>query len=85
MGDVVDVTVDEVADAIFAMVKDSAGKRQVKPSDATKAMLQKYGDRCSKDTCKQAIRKLTDSGRLVYGYLGGSSSLALPPPPEGGE
>jgi len=73
------VPVAELADAIFEFVKDSVGKRMIKPSDATKTMIQKYGDRCTKDTCKEAIRQLTDSGRLIYGYLGGSSSLQIPP------
>lgn len=79
MADGDQVPVGEVAEAILAFVKDSVGKRMVKPADATKAMVAKYGDRCTKDTCKEAIRQLTDSGRLIYGYMGGSSSLQIPP------
>jgi hypothetical protein len=84
MADGDQVPVAELADAIFGFVKDSVGKRMVKPSDATKAMLQKYGDRCTKESCKEAIRQLTDSGRLIYGYMGGSSSLQIPPTGDAG-
>jgi hypothetical protein len=79
MGDGDPVAVTQLVEDIFNLVKDSAGKRMIKPGDATKAMLAKYGERCSKETCKEAIRQLTDSGRLIYGYMGGSSSLQLPP------
>ena len=73
------IAVAQLAEDIFTLVKESAGKRMIKPGDATKAMLAKYGDRCSKDVCKEALRQLTDSGRLIYAYMGGSSSLQIPP------
>jgi hypothetical protein len=67
------VTPEEVADAMFAMVSEYAGKKKFKAGDLTKAMIQKYGeDQCDKKLCKAAIRTLMDSGRCVYTYFGGS-------------
>jgi len=64
---------DEVADAMFRMISDAAGVRKLKPMDVTKAMIERFGaDRCSKETCKEAIRQLVDSGRCIYTYFGGS-------------
>jgi hypothetical protein len=49
------------------------GKKNLKATDLTKAMIAKHGEaECSKDDCKQAIRQLIDSGRCVYSYFGGS-------------
>jgi len=67
------LTPDEVADAMFEMVSEYAGKKKFKASDLTKAMIQKFGDdQCDKKLCKAAIRSLMDSGRCVYTYFGGS-------------
>ena len=67
------VTVDQVADAMYDLVKEYMGKKKFKPSDLTKEMLKKFGeDEVDKKTCKLAIRQLTDSGRAVYTYFGGS-------------
>ena len=67
------VTTDEVAEAMFRMISGAAGVRKLKPMDVTKAMIEHFGaDRCGKDTCKEAIRQLVDSGRCVYTYFGGS-------------
>ncbi len=64
---------EEVADAMFEMVAEYAGKKKFKASDLTKAMIQKYGaEQCDKKLCKAAIRGLMDSGRCVYTYFGGS-------------
>lgn len=71
--------VDQVAEAMFQMVKEYHGKRNLKALDLTKAMIEKFGDgECDKQLCKQAIRILMDSGRCVYNYVGGSY-IALPP------
>ena len=70
-------TVDEIADAMFKMVKDAMGQKKLKPMDLTKAMIQIYGDECDKKLCKSAIKQLVDSGTLVYTYFGGSF-LELP-------
>ena len=74
-----EVTADEVADAMYEMVQEYYGKRNLKPMDLIKAMIQKFGeDRCSKAICKQAIRQLIDGGRCIYSYVGGSY-VTLPP------
>ena len=65
--------VDQVAEAMYEMVKEYQGKKKFKASDLTKAMIQKFGDaECDKKLCKAAIRTLMDSGRCVYTYFGGS-------------
>jgi len=73
------VTPDEVADAMYEMVKEYQGKKKFKAGDLTKAMIQKYGEgEVDKKLCKTAIRTLMDSGRCVYTYFGGSF-IELPP------
>ena len=72
------VSVDEVADAMFAMVSEYQGKKKLKAGDLTKAMMEKYGAECDKKLCKQAIRVLIDNGRCVYTYFGGSF-IEIPP------
>jgi hypothetical protein len=67
-----EVTVEAVAEDMFQMVSECEGKKKLKPGDLTKAMVAKYGDACSKDVCKLAIRRLIESGRCIYSYLGGS-------------
>ena len=67
------VSLEEVADAMFNMVKDAQGKKKLKAMDLHKAMIAHFGeDRCDKKLCKAAIRSLIDSGRCVYTYFGGS-------------
>ncbi len=70
-------SVDEIADAMFKMVKEATGQKKLKPMDLTKAMIELYGDEVDKKLCKSAIKQLVDSGRLVYTYFGGSF-LELP-------
>jgi len=73
------VTTEQVADAMYEMVKEYQGKKKFKASDLTKAMIQKFGeDDVDKKFCKGAIRILMDSGRCVYTYFGGSY-IELPP------
>jgi hypothetical protein len=74
---------DEIANAMYDMVKEYDGKKNLKAGDLTKAMIAKYGEAdCSKDDCRQAIRILMDSGRCVYAYLGGSF-IQIPKPDAG--
>jgi hypothetical protein len=54
------VTVEQLADEMFEMVKEAMGKKSFKAMDL------------SKDDCKHAIRALIDGGRCVYSYFGGS-------------
>ena len=73
------VPMDELQNEIFKMVQEDMGKKQLKAKDITSAMIQKFGEaRCTKEACKEAIRTLIDSGKLVYGYFGGSSSIQVP-------
>jgi hypothetical protein len=65
-------TVDEVAEAMFQMVKDATGQKKLKPMDLTKAVIAMYPGEVDKQLTKQAIKKLIDSGRCVYTYFGGS-------------
>jgi hypothetical protein len=72
-------TKEEVAEAMFQMVKEYHGKKNLKALDLTKAMVEKFGDdQCDKALCKQAIRQLIDSGACTYSYVGGSY-IVLPP------
>jgi hypothetical protein len=65
-------TVEEVAEAMYKLVKDAAGQKKLKPMDLTKAMREMYGDDADKKLCKEAIKQLINSGRCVYTYFGGS-------------
>jgi hypothetical protein len=65
-------TAEEIADAMFNMVKDAFGVKKLKPMDLTKAMMQLYEGEVDKKLCKAAIKQLIDSGRCVYTYFGGS-------------
>ncbi len=68
-----ELTVEQVADAMFNMVKDAQGEKKLKPTDLHKAMFEYYGrDKCDKKMCKAAIKILIDSERCVYTYFGGS-------------
>lgn len=71
------VSVEQIADDMYAMVSENAGLKKLKSTDLTKAMITKYGDQVTKQDCKDAIKLLIDSGRCVYGYFGGSS-IELP-------
>ena len=65
-------TVEEIAEAMFKMVKDATGMKKLKPTDLSKAMRELYGDDADKKMCKEAIKQLVNSGRCVYTYFGGS-------------
>lgn len=73
MADTSLLSTEKLADEMFALVEECAGKRKLKAGDLTKAMIAKYGGTaCDKEACKKAIRILIDSGRCIYTYLGGS-------------
>ncbi|MEK7407385.1 MAG: hypothetical protein AAB225_20100 [Acidobacteriota bacterium] len=76
-----DIPVEALAEEMYQMVAQYAGKRNLKPGDITKEMIARHGEGCTKETCKQAIRLLIDSGRCIYSYLGGSY-IQLPPKEE---
>lgn len=73
-----DVSPETVADAMYALVKEHHGKRQLKPLDLTKAMMERFGDLCDRTLCKDAIKLLIDDERCTYSYQGGSY-IVLPP------
>jgi len=73
-----ELSVEAVADAMYSLVRENHGKRNLKPIDLTKAMLERFGESCDKALCKAALRLLVDDGRCIYSYLGGSY-LVLPP------
>ena len=68
-----EVTIDQIADSMFELVKSTHGKKNLKPMDVTKAMIDEFGeDAVDKKMCKKALRLLIDSGRCTYKYAGGS-------------
>ena len=68
-----EVTIEQIADAMFELVKSTHGKKNLKPMDVTKAMIEDFGeDNVDKKMCKKALRQLIDSGRCTYKYAGGS-------------
>jgi hypothetical protein len=71
-------TADTVADAMYALLKDYAGKKNLKATDLTKAMIEKFGEECDKQTCKDAIRALMESEKTTYSYVGGSYVVLNP-------
>ncbi len=65
-------SVNEVADAMYNLVKEATGQKKLKATDLTKAMIEMYGNEVDKQLCKDAIKELMNSGRCVYTYFGGS-------------
>lgn len=75
------VSVEALAEEMYQLIAECAGKKNLKAGDLTKAMIASHGEgACGKDECKKAIRILIDSGRCIYSYLGGSY-IQLPPQP----
>ncbi len=67
-----EVTIEQVADAMYELVSSMKGKKDLKPMDVTKMMIEKFGGDVDKRMCKKALRQVIDSGRLTYKYAGGS-------------
>jgi len=65
-----EVTTEQLADAMYEMIKEAMGMKKYKAMDLEKAMKERFG--VDKQACKAAIRTLMDSGRCVYTYFGGS-------------
>lgn len=79
MTEITAVPVQTLAEEMYQLLVECAGKKNLKAGDLTKAMIAQHGEQaCSKDDCKKAIRTLIDSGRCIYSYLGGSY-IQLPP------
>ncbi|OGL46673.1 MAG: hypothetical protein A2161_21810 [Candidatus Schekmanbacteria bacterium RBG_13_48_7] len=67
------VSVETIADAMYKMIAENAGKKKFKLTDLSKAMIAQFGETAvDKQTCKLAVRNLIESGRCVYTYFGGS-------------
>ncbi len=71
-------TAEAIADAMYAVLKDYAGKKNLKAMDLTKAMVEKFGGECDKQVCKDAIRILMESEKTTYSYVGGSYVVLNP-------
>lgn len=79
MTDAAAFSIEALAEEMYQLLAECAGKKNLKAGDLTKEMISRHGDAaCSKDDCKKAIRILIDSGRCIYSYLGGSY-IQLPP------
>jgi hypothetical protein len=79
MNDMAAVPIETLAEEMYQLLVECAGKKNLKAGDLTKEMIARHGEAvCSKDDCKKAIRILIDSGRCIYSYLGGSY-IQLPP------
>jgi hypothetical protein len=65
-------TVDQIADAMFVLVKEYHGKKRFKAGDLQKEMQSKFGKAADRKACKAAIKSLMESERCIYGYAGGS-------------
>jgi len=72
------VSVEQVAESMFKLVKDAYGKKSLKAMDLIKAMREKFGETCDTPLCKEAIRELMDSERCTYSYVGGSYIVLTP-------
>ena len=71
-----EATTEEIAEAMYEMIKDGMGKKKYKATDLQKAMVERFD--VDKKACKLAIRALVDTGRCVYTYFGGSY-IEIPP------
>ena len=68
-----EVTIEQIADAMYELVKSTHGKKNLKPMDVTKAMIDEFGeDDVDKRMFTKALRRLIDSCRCTYQYAGGS-------------
>ncbi len=64
---------NNVAKDIYEMVAKDHGVKKYKPGDLFKAMMKKHSSEgISKKDCKEALRIMIDSERLVYTYFNGS-------------
>ena len=69
---------EELAEAMYATVAESMGKRNLKPNELIRETIARYpAGSCTKDDCKQALRLLIDAGRCVYAFYG-ESYVTLP-------
>jgi len=72
------LTVEKIADEMYTLVAECTSKKNLTAGDLIKAMHAKFGDTCMKQDCKRAIRRLVDSGRCTYSYVGESYIVLAP-------
>ena len=66
------VTIEQLADAMYEVIKEYTGRKQYTAREISKEMMEKFSGECDRNTCKEALRHLIDSGRCVYTYKGTS-------------
>jgi hypothetical protein len=67
------ISIEQLSESMYGLLKETAGGKKLSANDLTKMMVERYGaSGCSRDACKQAIRRLIDSGRCTYTYFGGT-------------
>ncbi len=67
-----EITLEELGEAIYKLVKQNTGLKKFKMMDLYKAMQEVYPGQVDKRMVKDAIKQQIDSKRLVYTYFGGS-------------
>jgi len=61
-----EIAIETLAEEMYQMVAECAGKKNLKATDLTKEMIAKHGEgACDKEDCKKAIRLLIAAGRLL--------------------
>lgn len=66
------VTIEQLADAMYELVKEYTGRKSYTARELGKAMKEKFGPEADRKTVKDALKHLLDSGRCVYTYKGSS-------------
>ena len=66
-----DLTIEQMSDEMYKLVKDGAGMKKYKAGDLVKALKELHPG-VDKKAAKDAVKLLVDSGRCVYTYFGGS-------------
>jgi RNase P subunit RPR2 len=71
-GDEMAVTIEQIADAMYEVVKEYTGRKSYTARELSKEMKQKFGPEADRTACKDAIKVLLADGRCVYTYKGSS-------------
>jgi len=66
------VTIEEIADAMYEVVKEYTGRKSYTARELSKEMKQKFGPEADRKACKDAIKVLLADRRCVYTYKGSS-------------
>lgn len=66
----------ELQDKIYAYMEKMKGKKKLKEKDIFKAIAADTGE--EKADIKKALRAMIDTGKLMYSYGGGASSVEIP-------